>query len=123
MKAIVMEATELLPPVIFLAVLGLMGCNRQPKAEPAHIQVMAHRYAFEPAVIRVKKGQNVTLEISTSDVQHGFSVKELGIDESIQKGRPAMVNFRPSQAGEYKVECSIICGPRHEQMQGKIVVE
>src|SRR5260370_11401418 len=28
--------------------------------------------------IHVKKGQDVTLEISTTDVQHGFSVKDLG---------------------------------------------
>ena len=101
----------------------LAGCNRQPKPEPIHIQVMASRYTFQPPVIHIKKGQDVTLEISTSDVQHGFEVKELGIDEPIQKGKPALVNFKADKPGEYKVECSIICGPGHEHMQGKIIVE
>ena len=109
--------------LLLLALLGPAGCSRQSKQEAMHIQVTAHRYAFEPAVIRVKKGQNVTLEISTKDVQHGFAVKELGIDEPIQKGKPALVSFRPRQIGEYKVECSILCGPRHDQMQAKLVVE
>ncbi len=108
--------------VINMAIF-LTGCNRQPKPEAVHIQVTSHKYAFEPAVIHVKKGQNVTLEISTTDVQHGFAVEELGIDESIQKGKPALVNFKADKAGEFKVKCSIICGPGHDRMQGKIIVE
>ncbi len=100
----------------------LAGCNRQ-KAEAVHIQVTAHRYGFEPAVIHIKKGQDVVLEVSTSDVQHGFEVKELGIDEPIQPGKPALVSFKADKAGEYKIDCSIICGPGHDRMQSKIVVE
>jgi len=104
-------------------VFCLAGCNRQPKAEAVHIQVIARKYAFEPAEIHVKKGQDVILEISTADVQHSFSVKELGIDEPLQLGKPAVVSFRSDKVGEYPVECSIICGPGHDRMKGKIIVE
>ena len=109
--------------ILIIALLGFSACSRQPKPETVRIQVTAHRYAFEPAVIRVRKGQDVTLEISTTDVQHGFSIKELGIEESIQKGKPAFVSFTPRQIGEYNVECSVLCGPQHEQMRAKLVVE
>jgi len=110
--------------LIFLLIgVLLAGCNRQPKPEPIHIQITASRYTFQPPVIHIKKGQDVTLEVSTSDVQHGFEVKELGIDEPIQKGKPALVNFKADKPGEYKVECSIICGSGHDHMQGKIIVE
>lgn len=108
--------------VVSAFVLGLAGCSR-PKAQPVRIQVIMHRYAIEPEVIHVKKGQDVTLEVSTRDVQHGFAVKELGIDEPIQPGKPAEVSLKTDKPGEYKVECSIICGPGHQRMQGKIVVE
>ena len=123
MKIMGLEAAGPLAVLVALTFLGFAGCGRQPKREGVHIQVRACRYAFEPAIIRVKKGQDVTLEISTTDVQHGFSIKELGIDESVQKGRPAVVSFRPRQTGEYKVKCSILCGPRHDQMQGTLLVE
>ena len=103
-------------------VLVPAGCTR-PKAQPLRIQVTMHRYAIEPEVIHVKKGQDVTLDVSTTDVQHGFAVKELGIDEPIQPGRPAEVSVKTDKPGEFKVECSIICGPGHQRMQGKIVVE
>ena len=123
MKTMRLEAAGRTSILMLVALLGFSECSRQPKPETLRIQITAHRYAFEPAVIRVRKGKDVILEISTTDVQHGFSIKELGIDESIQKGRPAVVNFSPRQIGEYKVECSVLCGPRHDQMRAKLVVE
>ena len=87
------------------------------------IKITAHKYTFEPSVIHVKQGEPVELEISTLDVQHGFEVKGLGLDESIQKGRPAIVTFTPLQKGEYRMNCDIICGPGHDDMEGKIVVD
>jgi cytochrome c oxidase subunit II len=108
-----------------LALLLGAGCARFSRPSPAQtLQITAKKYSFQPAVIHVKKGSQVVLEISTLDVQHGFQVPGLGINESIQKGRPTMVSFTaPDKAGEYKLECNIICGPGHENMEGKIVVE
>ena len=110
--------------LLFLAIgLILVGCNQQRDVGTIHIQVTAHRGGFEPAVIHIKKGQDVVLEVSTTDVQHGFEVKDLGIDEPIQPGKPALITVKAERAGEYKVDCSIICGPGHDRMQSKIVVE
>ena len=78
---------------------------------------------IEPAVIHVKQSANVVLDVSTQDVQHGFQVPELGINEPIQPGRPAEIPLETSRKGEFKVECSIICGPGHDDMQAKIVIE
>jgi heme/copper-type cytochrome/quinol oxidase subunit 2 len=33
------------------------------------------------------------------------------------------VSFKADKPGEYKIDCSIICGPGHDRMQSKIVVE
>lgn len=81
------------------------------------------KFAIEPALIHVKRGTDVVLDVSTQDVQHGFQVPELGINEPIQPGRPAEIPLDTSHNGEFKVECSIICGPGHNDMQAKIVVE
>jgi len=50
-------------------------------------------------------------------------VPDLGIDEPIQKGKPAEIRFSAKDRGEFKIECDIICGPGHDDMAGKIVVE
>ena len=98
----------------------LVACNKEPDVK---IDVVMKKYTITPAEIHVKKGQTVQLTVSTADVQHGFSVPDLGIKEPIQKGKPAVIVFQARQVGTFRVACSIICGPGHDDMEGKIVVE
>jgi heme/copper-type cytochrome/quinol oxidase subunit 2 len=109
-----------------LTLLGFLflaaGC--QKNQEPAQrISVVMKKYSIEPSVIHIKAGQPVALEVRTADVQHGFDVPELGIKEPVQPGHPATISFTPKSRGEYKIECGIICGPHHEEMTGKLVVD
>ncbi len=108
--------------ILFLALLGtIAGCD---SAKPdVVIPVVMKKYVFDPPVIRVKKGQLVELDVSTADVQHGFTVPDLGIKEPIQPHRPAKIVFKADRAGVFPMSCSIICGPGHDDMVGKIVVE
>lgn len=106
-----------------LAILTL-GCRNQPKsAADAHIQVVMKKYTIEPAIIHVKANQTTELEISTADVQHGFDVPGLSIKEPVRSGQPAIVTLKNPPKGEYKVTCGIICGPHHDDMVAKLVVD
>lgn len=106
-----------------LAVLTL-GCRNQPRiAADAHIQVVMKKYTIEPAVIHVKASQVTELEVSSADVQHGFDVPGLSIKEPVRSGKPAIVTLNHPPKGEYKVVCGIICGPHHDDMVAKLVVE
>jgi cytochrome c oxidase subunit 2 len=98
------------------------GCQKQSHADQ-RIQVVMKKYAIEPAVIHVRSGQITELEVSTADVQHGFDVPGLGIKEPVRSGQPAVITLKNPPKGEYKVVCGIICGPHHEDMQAKLVVE
>jgi cytochrome c oxidase subunit 2 len=81
------------------------------------------KWAIEPSVIRVKKGQIVELDVYTADVEHGFQVTELGINEPVQPRFPATIVFRAEQTGEFKIQCSITCGRGHDDMTGVIIVD
>ncbi|MGH9531762.1 MAG: cupredoxin domain-containing protein [Terriglobales bacterium] len=107
------------------AVLGclLAGCSTFSGREPVRIQVKLKKYSFDPAVIRVKQGDMVELEISTADVQHGFAIPDLDIREPVPRGHTATVRFRAEQKGQFKIRCSILCGPGHDGMQGTLIVE
>lgn len=106
-----------------LAILAV-GCRNQPKSSvDAHIPVVMKKYSIEPAIIHVKANQVTELEISTADVQHGFDVPDLGIKEPVRSGQPAKVTLKNPPKGEYKVVCGIICGPHHDDMVAKLVVE
>src|SRR4051812_13873363 len=101
-------------------VLLLVSCRHEPDAK---IAVTMKKYAIEPAEIRVKRGQHVELTVSTLDVQHGFSIPDLGIKEPVQKNHPAVVTFTAEKAGEFPIQCSIICGSGHDDMRARLIVE
>ncbi|HWC17154.1 MAG TPA: cupredoxin domain-containing protein [Terriglobales bacterium] len=107
-----------------LSAVLLIGCNAKPSPQNKRfLQVTMRKYAIEPPLIRAKKGETLILMVSTQDVQHGFQVEQLGINEPVQPGRRAEITVDTSQKGEFKVACSIICGPGHDGMQAKIIVE
>ncbi len=109
--------------LLLLGVLILVsGCRKRPPADE-HIRVVMKKYAIEPPVIRVKAGERIELEVRTADVQHGLDIPALGIKESVQPGKITAVDFTAPAKGEYKMACGVICGPHHDDMVGKIVVE
>ncbi len=107
-------------PLSFL--LFAAGCHNS-EGPGQHISVVMRKYSIEPAVIHVKRGQPVSLDVTTADVQHGFDVPDLGVKEAVQPGRTTTISFTPKDKGEFAVKCGVICGPHHDDMTGKLVVE
>lgn len=107
---------------IFAFALACAGCA-QPPGPTRHVAVAMKRYAIAPAEIRLKQGETVRFEVSTEDVQHGFDVPDLGIKESVNPGRPAVFTYTATQKGSFRVECGILCGPRHDDMKAMLIVE
>jgi heme/copper-type cytochrome/quinol oxidase subunit 2 len=75
-------------------------------------------------VIRVKKGDRVVLKLTSSDVIHGFSLKDFGIfiTDGILPGKVKLVSFTADKIGTFTFTCNAICGKKHEQMKGTIIV-
>ncbi len=109
--------------ILLCFLLPAAGCQKKGTPGAERIKVVMKKYSIEPAVIHVKAGQTTDLEVSTADVQHGFDVPALGIKEPVRPGNPAIITLKSPAKGEYKVVCGIICGPHHEDMQAKLVVE
>jgi heme/copper-type cytochrome/quinol oxidase subunit 2 len=87
------------------------------------------KFSLEPArmehpVLHVRKGQKVVLKLTSSDVVHGFSLKDFGVfvDQGIQPGKTTTVSFVANKVGTFKFVCNSICGTHHEKMYGTIVV-
>jgi cytochrome c oxidase subunit II len=117
-----MNKSLLLLLALGFAIFGA-GCRNQSSAAGERVQVVMKKYAIEPSVIHVKAGQTTELEVSTADIQHGFDVPGLSIKEPVRVGQPAIITLKNPPKGEYKVVCGIICGPHHEDMVAKLVVE
>ena len=108
-----------LAALFLLAVPYHSGAQSAPKA----ISITAKRFAFEPAQITLKKGEPVTLQLTTADVTHGFYLKPLKIDEIIEPGKTVEVKVTPQMAGTFTTICDHFCGANHGNMKMTIVVE
>lgn len=89
------------------------------------INVVAKKYEFEPSEIKVKHGQKVTLNLTSRDVTHGFSLPEYGIEEELLPNEAISVTFVADRIGTFPFVCSVICGAGHDHasMIGELIVE
>jgi cytochrome c oxidase subunit 2 len=108
--------------LVLLSML-LAAANPETTAQEKVIPVTAERFKFTPAVIELKLGQPVVLELTTLDRKHGFQVPDLKVDESIEPGKVTRVRIVPDKAGTFPFHCDIFCGSGHEEMVGEIVVK
>lgn len=88
--------------------------------EPITVAVNTRNYIFSPSVIRVKKGQEVTLAFQNTG-RHTFTVKGLSINKTLQNAQDSLI-FTATKSGEFELVCSV---PGHKErgMKGKVIVE
>jgi len=79
---------------------------------------------IEKPVIEVTKGDLVVFKLTSSDVVHGFSLKDFDVflTDGIQPGKTTYVSFKADKAGVFTFSCNAICGDSHQNMQGTLIV-
>lgn len=87
------------------------------------IHMGVRQWAWDPATITAKKGELVRLIIHNADVKHGIAIPDLGVMEGDILSEGAIIEFTASKAGTFEFFCSVWCGERHIEMQGKIIIE
>ena len=96
------------------------------------IQLREHAWKYEPSEIRIKAGEVVRVEFSTTDnglgAGHGFAID--GYDQEVfingaMVGAPQSATFRITEPGRYKFYCSTQCSVAelHPHMKGTLIVE
>ena len=73
---------------------------------PREIEVVAKRFAFEPARIEVTDGERVRLLVKSADGVHGLQIKKFRVNELIPRGgEPVTIDFVASGPGTYEIMC------------------
>lgn len=121
-----------------MTLLGAAGFalgSRSPPPQERSIHVVAHRYGYDPPVIRVNRGDLVRLTFGSTDVEHGFYLEGYGLDVTILplrstvevtqagvKSTASEVVFRADREGKFRYRCSHTCGFMHPFMLGELLV-
>ena len=91
--------------------------------EPRVIDVIARRFAFEPAEIEATVGERIRLMVRSADGVHGLEIKKFKVKKEIPRGTaPVTIEFTASEEGRFPILCSEYCGDDHDSMTGMLVV-
>jgi len=105
-----------------MAVLALAARGRADEA-PRIVEIAAKRFEFVPGTITLKKGDTVTLRVTSEDVIHGLFLRDLKLDTDLEPGRTTELTVTPEKAGRFTAICHHYCGNGHGNMKLTIVVE
>ena len=87
------------------------------------IKITAHKFDYTPNQIHLKQAEPVILEFTSSDVDHGFNVPDLGLRADALPGETTRVRFTPQKVGKFEIHCDNFCGLDHDTMGGTVIVE
>ena len=104
--------------------LRSMGDNRYT------MHVVAHMWAFDvgqetgkPAEVRIPKVAQVTFDVTSKAVTHGFCIEDHTINMMLLPVQIARETVPFDRPGTYRIVCHEYCGPGHQNMVATIVVE
>jgi cytochrome c oxidase subunit 2 len=85
--------------------------------------ILAQTWVFQPNEIRIPAGSELTLYVTSKDVQHGFLVQRTNINMMVIPGQVSQVTMTFDDPGEYNFVCHEYCGVGHQTMYGRLIVE
>ena len=95
-----------------------------PIVEPppgSDIYLEAAMWYWRP-ILRLQRGAEYTLHLSSLDLNHGFSLYPLNINFQVVPGYDYGLRVTPDASGEFHIVCNEFCGIGHHLMVGKVIV-
>ncbi len=104
------------------------------------ITITASKYAYDPPVLEVNRGDRIRIRLVATDVTHGFYLEGYDLDAKVRPENDTFWMRRPSEGheteykevqeisfianrtGKFRYRCSITCGYMHPFMQGELIV-
>ena len=99
--------------------------NGYPIVEPppgSDVYLLARMWQWTP-ILKLKKGVQYTLHLSSVDINHGFSLFPINVNMQVVPGYDYGLRVTPNAAGDFRVICNEFCGIGHHLMIGKVIVE
>lgn len=113
--------------VIGLAYVGAQNLADERRVDPSAMvvkvvtgqwywQFQYPDYGISTTDLYLPLDKQVDLQMTSKDVIHSFFVPEFRVKQDILPGRTVDLRVTPTVIGNYKVECSQLCGSNHSYM-------
>ncbi len=92
-----------------------------------HVRLMSQAPAFSLPVIKVKKGDEVTITLTNhdkvEDLTHGCAIPTYNINFIVNPQETKSVTFKADHAGAFWMYCTHFCHALHLEMRSRFLVE
>jgi cytochrome c oxidase subunit 2 len=95
-----------------------------PIVEPppgSDVYLLAQTFQWSP-ILKLHRGTQYTLHLSSLDVNHGFSLYPLNVNFQVIPGYDYGLRVTPTESGELRILCNEFCGIGHHMMLGRVIV-
>lgn len=86
------------------------------------LKIRASQFEYLPAELRVNPGDQVTIELTATDVVHGLAIDGYNLETTADPGQTARLTFIADREGSFRFRCTVTCGNLHPFMIGKLHV-
>jgi nitrous-oxide reductase len=97
------------------------------KGNKVHVRMMSVAPAYSIPVIKVKKGDEVTLTLTNhdkvEDLAHGCAIPNYNINFIVNPQETKSVTFKADKPGAYWIYCTHFCHALHLEMRSRFLVE
>ncbi len=114
---------RILTAVAYILVAVILAASSAGADGGRVVRISAKQFEFEPDTVVLKRGESVTIELTSLDRPHGFKVPAFGVRLDALPGETTRIIFVPDKTGRFSWLCDVFCGLDHEGMSGLFVVE
>ena len=82
----------------------------------------ARQFSYSPSELKVNAGDEVNIQLVSTDVVHGLYVDGYDISIESDPGQTATLTFVADKPGSFRFRCNVTCGAMHPFMVGKLIV-
>lgn len=95
-----------------------------PIVEPppgSDVYLLARMWSWTP-ILKLRKGAEYTLHLSSMDLNHGFNLFPQNINLQVVPDYDYALRITPNEAGDLRIVCNEFCGIGHHVMVGRLIV-
>jgi nitrous-oxide reductase len=97
------------------------------KGNKVHVRLMSQAPAYSMPIIKVKKGDEVTITLTNhdkvEDLTHGCAIPNYNINFIVNPQETKSVTFKADKPGAYWLYCTHFCHALHLEMRSRFLVE
>lgn len=84
--------------------------------------IIAQTWSFAPRELVVPVGSEVTMYVTSPDLQHGLKILDTNVNMMVVPGEVSRLRFTFDEVGDFPVLCTEYCGKGHAAMFGNVKV-